>query len=548
MNLRRWWFQIGGPNALSIWSWLITLPMALGVSLTFEPDASDRDRLMWAGYVLAVQVLLGGLMWIAARTLLPRETGRSRPVVAMSVFVGLGAIRAAAMDLGGSSFDAVESSLATRLVINVLAGPIILAVIAVVVDTYRRHTAVMQRLQQAQASLEAVRSVALEAKDGDERELVQQVFDEVSEALTSRSVDPAQIKTVARDLVRTRSHEIERDDPIAIPEAVVVKRPLQDLRALSRRMVLPRAWATALTIEVLTLPVVASVHGLAAGIVHAVTATLVIAAVLLAGHAIWRWLPQWMRGGVGVVVVGFVTGLLAVSMVLPVVQLVYPDYPVYLASGTALVMVFVVGFSLASAIGSTLRANEERQSALVSEAAGQVQELRMRRTERRRKVAAFLHGPIQAELLVASASDVPVEQVMASLEDRFTQFGREVPKSTTIERINSVIQAWAAALTITSEIDDAALARADAYPGCTQVIVDALSEGFANALRHATSSNVHVMLGCEGEDSVELRVRTEGVVASTRSGDGIGLRHLQESARTVELVPVEQSTELVVRV
>jgi len=548
VNLRRWWFQIGGPNALSIWSWLITLPMALGVSLTFEPDASDRDRLMWAGYVLAVQVLLGGLMWIAARTLLPRETGRSRPVVAMSVFVGLGAIRAAAMDLGGSSFDAVESSLATRLVINVLAGPIILAVIAVVVDTYRRHTAVMQRLQQAQASLEAVRSVALEAKDGDERELVQQVFDEVSEALTSRSVDPAQIKTVARDLVRTRSHEIERDDPIAIPEAVVVKRPLQDLRALSRRMVLPRAWATALTIEVLTLPVVASVHGLAAGIVHAVTATLVIAAVLLAGHAIWRWLPQWMRGGVGVVVVGFVTGLLAVSMVLPVVQLVYPDYPVYLASGTALVMVFVVGFSLASAIGSTLRANEERQSALVSEAAGQVQELRMRRTERRRKVAAFLHGPIQAELLVASASDVPVEQVMASLEDRFTQFGREVPKSTTIERINSVIQAWAAALTITSEIDDAALARADAYPGCTQVIVDALSEGFANALRHATSSNVHVMLRCEGEDSVELRVRTEGTVASTRSEDGIGLRHLQESARTVELVPVEQSTELVVRV
>jgi hypothetical protein len=548
VNLRRWWFQIGGPNALSIWSWLITLPMAMGVSLTFEPEASDRDRLLWTGYVLAVQVLLGGLMWIAARTLLPREVGRSRPVVAMSVFVGLGIVRVVAMDLGGSSFNAVESSLATRLAINVLAGPIILAVIAVVVDSYRRHAAVMQRLQQAQASLEAVRTVAVETRAVDERELIQQVFDEVSEALTSRNVDPAQIKSAARDLVRTRSHEIERDDSIPIPEAAVVKRPVQDLRALSGRMVLPRAWATALTIEMLTLPVVASVHGWVAGIVHAVTATIVIAGALLAGHVIWRWLPQWMRGGVGVVVVGFVTGLLAVSVVLPVVRLVYPDYPVYLASGTALVLVFVVGFSLASAIGSTLRANEERQSALVSEAAGQVQELRMRIAERRRKVAAFLHGPIQAELLVASASDVPVDQVMASLEDRFAQFGREVPKSTAIERINAVILAWSAALTITSEFDDAALARADAHPGCAQVIVDALSEGFANALRHATSSNVHVMLGCEGEDSVELRVRTEGAVASTRSGDGIGLRHLQESARTVELVPAEQSTELVVRV
>jgi len=82
VNLRRWWFQIGGPNALSIWSWVITLPMAMGVSLTFEPEASDRDRLLWTGYVLAVQVLLGALMWIAARTLLPRETGHSRPVIA----------------------------------------------------------------------------------------------------------------------------------------------------------------------------------------------------------------------------------------------------------------------------------------------------------------------------------------------------------------------------------------------------------------------------------------------------------------------------------
>jgi len=548
VNLRRWWFQIGGPNALSIWSWIITLPMALGLSLTFEPEASDRDRLLWTGYVLAVQVLLGGVMWIAARTLLPRETGHSRPVIAMTVFVGLGIVRVVAMDLGAPSFNALESSLATRLVINVLAGPIILAVIAVVVDSYRRHAAVMQRLQQAQASLEAVRTVAVETRTVDEREMVQQVFDEVSEALTSRNVDPAQIKSAARDLVRTRSHEIERDDSIAIPEAAVVKRPVQDLRALSGRMVLPGAWVTALTIEVLTLPVVASVHGWVVGIVHAVTATIVIAGALLAGHAIWRWLPQWVRGGVGVVVFGLGTGLLAVSMVLPVVRLVYPDYPVYLVNGTALVMVFVVGFSLASAIGSTLRANEEQQSALVSEAAGQVQELRTRIAERRRKVAAFLHGPIQAELLVASTSNVPVDQVMASLENRFAEFGREVPKSTTIERINAVILAWSAALTITSELDDAALARADAHPGCTQVLIDALSEGFANALRHATSGNVHVVLRCEGEDAVELRLRTEGAITSTRSADGIGLRHLQESARTVELVPEADGAALIVRV
>lgn len=548
MNWRRWWFQVGTSNALSIWSWLFTLPMALGVSMAFQPDATGRDRWMWVGYLLAVQLLLGALMWIAAQTMLPRETGQSRPIAAVVVFMCLGAVRAVAMDVAAPAFNALDTSLGTRLVINVLAGPLILAVIAVVVDTYRRHATVMQRLQQAQASLDAIRSVDVEARALDEREMAQQVFDEIAEALSAQDVDPEEIKRAARDLVRTRSHEIERSDPISIPQVDVVKQPGEVLLTLSRRMRIPSAWPAALTIEVLSLPVVAAAHGWAAGTINAVVASVVIAATLFGGHLLWRWLPRRMRGGIGVLLTGVIAGLLAVTVVLPVVRVVDPSYPLYLLSGVSLVTVFVVGVSLVSAIGSTLRSKEDEQAQLVSEAAGQVQALRTHIADRRRKVAAFLHGPIQAELLVASASGVSVEQVMASLQERFAQFGHEIPASTTRERIDAVSLAWSAALTITRDIDEAALIRADAQPGADQVLVDALSEGFANALRHASSTNVQVMIRCVDDDAVELRVLTEGSISATPNSDGIGLRHLQESARAVELSPEAGGASLIVRV
>lgn len=33
MTERTWWWRIGGPNAVTVWSWWVTLPLALMASV-----------------------------------------------------------------------------------------------------------------------------------------------------------------------------------------------------------------------------------------------------------------------------------------------------------------------------------------------------------------------------------------------------------------------------------------------------------------------------------------------------------------------------------
>ena len=65
---RHVWRQIGGPNALSIWSWIITLPLGLVVA-NLAPLSPSREYsvLVWTGILLGIHVLLGGVMWQVAR-------------------------------------------------------------------------------------------------------------------------------------------------------------------------------------------------------------------------------------------------------------------------------------------------------------------------------------------------------------------------------------------------------------------------------------------------------------------------------------------------
>lgn len=546
MTLRRWWFQIGSSSALSIWSWVITLPMALSLSLAFDEDATDLERLAWTGYVIVIQLLIGGAMWVAAKTILPTEPDRSRPVVAVLTFTALGAFRAVTMEMGAPLFSASDSSIPARLAVNVIGGPLVLAVIAIVVDSYRRHATVMRRLREAEASLQAVRAAADEARALDEKEMASRVFAEISDAFASLDADPDDLGAMARDLVRKRSHEIAREQFAPIPTSSAPEEPRESVRSISRRMSPPPPWSAAALIELLALPLVVASHGLLAAVVNAGIALVVIAGILTAGSAAWNWLPGALRGGVGVIILGLVAGIGATTLVVPMIRLVSPDYPLYVIGGTALVVVVIVGVSVVRAVGSTLRLNEERQAQLVAESARQVHDLRLQTSRRRRRVAEFLHGPIQAELLVAATTGLPMSQVMESLEIRFAEFGRETNEGSAAERLGAVIAAWSTALEITTDVSEEALKQVDEHPGSAQLLVNALSEGLANALRHGSGLHAEVKVWCSGED-VELRVRSSGAVSSNVSDDGIGLLHLKESARSVDLIPHEHSTELVVR-
>lgn len=57
MSTRAWWQRIGGPNAITVWSWWITLPLSLLISLSGAREIGSPLG-PWLALVLAVQIAL----------------------------------------------------------------------------------------------------------------------------------------------------------------------------------------------------------------------------------------------------------------------------------------------------------------------------------------------------------------------------------------------------------------------------------------------------------------------------------------------------------
>jgi len=219
----------------------------------------------------------------------------------------------------------------------------------------------------------------------------------------------------------------------------------------------------------------------------------------------------------------------------------------YIATVLPVAMVETIGIALVAAIGRAIDADEQRQAVLVEQVAQEIEDLRLSSVERRRQVAAFLHGPIQSELLKAAEQGLTSGDALRLVQQRFGDLGRETEVVDAGERIATIVQAWSSVLDIDIDAAPSVMEHMNSRPGVASVISDALSEGLTNALRHARSRRVHVGLSVV-DHGIELRVRSDGEVTVTRAGGGFGLANLTRVARSVDLVSHQGSTELVVRV
>lgn len=547
MSWRRWWRQLGGANALSGWSWWLILAPAVLISLPMAPDASSADYLIWLLVLIGIQVIIGMLMWLASRTVLPRQAGQSRPLVAVGVFLGLGAVRLALVIWLGPIFGAADSSVSNRVFINLVVGPFLLAVIAVFVDTYRRHIDVMRRLSTAEAHLQSVREVARADQQSDDRVLVADVVAQMTAAMQGDDVDSDEIRRVARDIVRSRSHELARGDDALIPAAPADPDRRLAIGALWRRLRIPSPWVTALVLEVPLIPLVAAAHGAVAAVANFVVAVAVVIVVLSLFRMVWSRLPAAPHNGWTVLAAGAVVGLLVPTTVALAMDILAIEFGWYIATVLPVAMVETVGIALVAAIGRAIDADEQRQALLVEQVAQEIEDLRLSSVERRRQVAAFLHGPIQSELLKAAEQGLTSGDALRLVQQRFGDLGRETEVVDAGERIATIVQAWSSVLDIDIDAEPSVMEHMNSRPGVASVISDALSEGLTNALRHAQSRRVHVGLSVV-DHGIELRVRSDGEVAVTRAGAGFGLANLTRVARSVDLVSHAGSTELVVRV
>ena len=157
---RHWGDAIGGPNAITIWSWVVTLPLALVIGVS-GGLILGLPLAPWLLAVVATQVILIVPLLLARATYLSARPRAPRPVAALITFAILGVLRslllvAFAQLMGVTPTDNLVSS---WLISGAIYGVVILSAIAIVVDGVRQHRSALLRLDALRASLAQTRAL-----------------------------------------------------------------------------------------------------------------------------------------------------------------------------------------------------------------------------------------------------------------------------------------------------------------------------------------------------------------------------------------------------
>ena len=544
-SVRRGLQQIGGRNAISIWSWIITIPLTILVSSTYAGTPSVPEVLVWQGIVLAVHGLLGGVMWMAAKTILPNRERPSRPLVALGFFAFLGLARGLLLQAAQDSVGISGGVFSERLAVNIVGSMVALAAIAIVVDDYRTDEAIVQRLESARRTLTRLRDeqeTALRAADID---VLEQVQERIESELGAAGADPARVRAIADEIVRPISHELAESDMSRLPSTSEESGPRVRLTFGDAfgLMKAPSPLAVAVIVEATIIGAVAVRFGIQVAVVNAMLGGGLI---FLGCWALVRFLPlaasPWWRLitlVLALAAVAIAATLVAASIVTPL-QATFP-------AGWIGVAVGVVGAGIALSLWSAVNAGRaQRQQELaqvVAEEASEVERLSTVIEERRLQAARFLHGPIQGELIAAALRRDNPDEVRATVARRFSDYG-EIPERSVEFQVRNVLDAWASILEITFQAEPIIWQLLEVDSRRSTLLVDALSEGLTNVVRHSAGREVLVSVEPTGR-SLELRVRSMGSSGSQRNS-GWGLDQLEARGADVALEGTTDFTELIV--
>jgi signal transduction histidine kinase len=527
--------QIGGRSAISIWSWIITIPLALLVSSTYLPNPSLADILTWTTIVLMIHCLLGGVLWLGSKTVLPTTERRSRPVVALTFFGLVGTARGLLLQVAQDSVGISDSIFTERMATNILGSVIVLSFIAVVVDDYRTDEAIVTRLDSANAALTQLRDREEDALRAADVDVIEEVRRRIESELQSAGTDSARVRDIADSIVRPLSHELTESAPLdsfVRPTEIASRAKLGFSQAFAY-LLAPLPWAVVVIVELSVFgpvfarygPVMALANLILGGSLIFLGCLLIVRSLPLPTSALARLITIVLALGV--------VGAVGTELTSFVISQVIAPFPVPIAGATAGVVGAGVAVSLWAAVNAGRRARREAMTQAVAEEASVIERLRRLVEDRRLQAARFLHGPIQGELIAASLKGDRPEDVREVITQRFSEYGSIASAGRSEQQVADVIAAWSSVLDISYSADPGIWRSLDSDPERASLFIDALSEGLTNAVRHSSSRKVEVA-GREAGRRIVLRVVSTGG-SGPHGGDGIGLLQLRARGAEVDL-------------
>ena len=546
MTERTWWWRIGGPNAVTVWSWWATLPLALLAS-AYGGALAGLPLVPWVVAALVVNVLMIVPLVVVRTTYLSSRPRPSRPVLAVTTFAALGALRSLLMVgvAAAMGYSDVVTILWEWPLMGAFAGVFSLSVIAVVVDSVREHRAATQRLLALQVSLrqineiESARLVELEA------EFVRDVEQSVLIALEQvRSRQPASgqeagqsLREVSEAVVRPLSHQLAAADPWTVPDQPAPRerwnRKVDDLV----RLVGPvQPLGPVLVFELTVLPFMLARYGAALAALNLVVGPAVLLGLGLLIRRAWPSLKNpWLNilGLSGVYAASFAVAAAAVSTMFDVMG----ASPLPFWSGAIAYPVLALAWALLDAVLARRVELEEKLTESLSREAQAAERLRSRVAAMQGRIAKVLHSVVQGELVTSAVSlartDDPgavaaeIDRVSASIAERLHADDAAVDSR---ERILDLLSLWSAALTVDLDVDEDLWTLLDIDADLRESVVDVLAEGLTNAVRHGSGPSVQVVLQ-PTTTGVDVSIQSQGHLRPQGSS-GLGTQTIAASAES----------------
>ncbi|MFF1876686.1 hypothetical protein [Leifsonia sp. NPDC058230] len=543
MNASGLFARLGEGNAVSGWSWAVTAPFSVTFMSGLQYVLPGQPA--WAWLAVSCVVHLGvGVLLLLAWGVLQVTPQRWRAVVAVALFAVIGFLRPFVfLEVGALLGVHVEAAtFPARVAINIVVCVTVFSLVALSVGLIRDHRGVFQRLRAvqraAQADGDAVRRRTQDLRDSSTAVVLEAIEAEVAKA-SHPGIDAAAasalLRSIANDVVRPLSHELfdaEQGTPGEVaPAAGVPSRGREWFGSVLDGMRAAPALFTALLFTLLVAPYAIGNYGIAVAGVQAVLGFLLAwggnAVVgVLAGRASSRAVR------VGAIVVGYVVvGGVLVAESSALLQLLGLSREFVWFQACLYPLIAVAGAFVSSLMGR-LRADQRELEASMRASVDEAARMRAAYDSERIRLAHLLHSTVQAELIAqalalrsdgsgdaSAAVREAVDRIRSQLAD--TTSGPD-PRA----RLERVVDTWRSAMAVEARIDDAVWDSL-ADDARSEAVIDTISEGLANAVRHGDGSPVTLTISPEGV-GVRVVVTSGGKVAS--AGPGIGLRDLARAA------------------
>ncbi|NEN06169.1 hypothetical protein G3T36_09800 [Diaminobutyricibacter tongyongensis] len=578
-----WIGRAFGDNAITVWSWLLTLPFAVTVMAGYEFLHVGRPPFRAFLIALSVHVLLGGVLLAARWTVLRPGRGRHRALTALLLFAAIGVVRPllAVAIAAQTGLMATPGDVLSRATINVVSAVVLLPLIAVVVDILREHGEVQRRLIAARAAVEERRVDADRRVDVLRAEFTTTIAQRIDATMDTvgdglGTADAALLlRRISDDVVRPMSHELFRDaetadadgsdagdGPAGDATSAGIVRPVrltERLRKVASGLQPDPPIVIALVYLVFVFPHLLTTYGAAV----AVILTPVIGGIYLAGNAATYSIGSRI-GNAAWRITAIVTCYTAVALLAALessaaLSAFGHSAQFYWAEVASYPFVAIV-IAVIRSVSVQLHSDEDALAGSLRERVRVASRAQRRLADARLRMSHVLHSAVQAELIAASlglrsgagperdASAVVTETVAGIKTDLLARIREEpAPARAGIE---AILTLWGSALRIEVGVEDDVWELLDDDPARAASVVDALSEGLTNAVRHGRGTAVDLRIIHDAErDLVVVEVRSEGPLGESPSSDpGIGLDALRRSASAVSLRSDDEHVVLTVTV